>query len=80
MANQEQANHPAAGRQPADEEIQDRANPSTSDVPVGMGFDYIDEAIEESMDASDPPALAPQTTIGPPRRDARRVPDQGRRD
>jgi hypothetical protein len=37
-----------------------------ADDPCGTSFDYIDEAIEESMDASDPPALAPQTTIGPP--------------
>jgi len=40
------------------------------DRRCGTSYDYMDEAIEESMDASDPPALAPQTTIGPPSRGA----------
>lgn len=34
-----------------------------------MPFDYIDEAIEETMVASDPPALTPGTGVGSPSRD-----------
>jgi hypothetical protein len=80
MMSQEQTNHPAAGRQAGHDEVQDQACASGFDVPVGMSFDYIDEAIEESMDASDPPAFMPQTTVGPPRRDASRAGDQGHGD
>jgi hypothetical protein len=45
----------------------------------GREYDDIDEAVEETMIASDPPAFSPQTSIGPPGRagvDA----DKGHRD
>jgi hypothetical protein len=79
MTSQEQINHPAAGAEPGNE-LSDQAGAPRADFQVGMPFDYIDEAIEESMDASDPPALTPETTIGPPGRDATRAGGPGRRD
>jgi hypothetical protein len=79
MTSQEPADHPAAGRQP-DNEVVDQAHVPGSDVQAVMPFDYIDEAIEETMVASDPPALTPRTAVGPPGRDASQVGGQGRRD
>jgi hypothetical protein len=79
MTSQEPIDHPAAGAEPGTE-LPDQARAPRADIPVGMPFDYIDEAIEESMDASDPPALTPETTIGPPGRDASRAGGPGRRD
>lgn len=80
MTSQERANHPAAGRQPGNAEDRDPECASGPDTSCEKPFDYIDEAIEESMDASDPPALTPQTSIGPPGRDASQAGDRGRRD
>jgi hypothetical protein len=80
MTNQKQANDPAAGRLPGGAEDRNPARVSGPDVPSGMSFDYIDEALEETMVASDPPALTPQTTVGPPSPDATRRGGQGRRD
>jgi hypothetical protein len=78
MTTQERADHPAAGEPPGG--VQDPGQPRASslDDPCGTSFDYIDEAIEESMIASDPPAWTPQTGIGAPGRDAGR--EEARRD
>ncbi len=44
--------------------------PKASDeqAPLQPEYDDIDEAVEETMIASDPPSFTPHTTIGPPRR------------
>jgi hypothetical protein len=70
MTNQKQVHHPAASQQTGSEEIPDRACGSGPDAQACMPFDYIDEVLEETMVASDPPALTPQTAIGSPDRDA----------
>jgi hypothetical protein len=64
MISQEQAN-PAA-EQPECAPEPGRAETPGSGGACGLPFDYIDEELEETMIASDPPALAPQTAIGPP--------------
>jgi hypothetical protein len=76
----ERANPPAAGVPPADTAVRDRTGESAEDAPAGDPFDYIDEAIEETMIASDPPAWTPQTGIGAPGREARRDKGGERRD
>jgi hypothetical protein len=69
MTNRKQVHHPAAAQQPGSEEIPDRACRTGPDAQACMPFDYIDEALEETMVASDPPALTPHTGIGSPDRD-----------
>jgi hypothetical protein len=78
VISQERASHPAAGEQ--QEDVQDRGQPcdSSLDSPCGASFDYIDEALEETMIASDPPALTPQTGSGAPAHGAGQ--DRARRD
>ena len=44
-----------------------RPKASDDQAPHQAEFDYIDEALEETMIASDPPSFAPHTTIGPPK-------------
>jgi hypothetical protein len=58
----------AAEPLPASPVDETRTGASGQDVQEAQ-FDYIDEAIEETMIASDPPAFTPETGIGPPRRD-----------
>ncbi len=70
MISQERANPPAAGQQPESAEDRGQTVAPANDGQCGMSFDYIDEALEETMIASDPPAWSPQTTIGPPDRGA----------
>jgi hypothetical protein len=66
MTSQEQANHPPADRPSGREEVQEPAQASGCDVQLGIPCDYIDEALEETMVASDPPPLTPQAGIGSP--------------
>ena len=73
MISQDRANPPAAGLQPGDAGEPGQTDAQGSDGPCAMPFDYIDEALEETMIASDPPALTPVTTIGPPGRDTRQA-------
>jgi hypothetical protein len=79
MTSQEQANHLADGQQLGSAEDRDQACVSGPGVPSGMAFDYIDEALEETMVASDPPAPTPETGIGSPGRDADAEVDRARR-
>jgi hypothetical protein len=69
MISQERANPPAGGQQPGKAEGGGQTGEQRPVGQSGMPFDDIDEALEETMIASDPPALTPQTTIGPPDRD-----------
>jgi len=68
MISAERAGHPADDEQPRDAQDRDQSCGSDADDPCVSPFDYIDEAIEESMITSDPPALTPQTGIGAPNR------------
>jgi hypothetical protein len=73
MISQDRANPQAVGLQPRDAGEPAQSDGQGSDGPCAMPFDYIDEALEESMVASDPPALTPETAIGPPSRDTGRA-------
>jgi hypothetical protein len=67
-----------AGAQSAGAGDRDPSSAAQDARPVEIEFDFIDEALEETMPASDPPALAPETTIGPPdRHDEDRDRDRG---
>jgi hypothetical protein len=70
MISQERANPPAGGPQPGNAEGRGQTGEQRPVGQSGMPFDYIDEALEETMIASDPPALTPETAIGPPAREA----------
>jgi hypothetical protein len=47
--------------------VEPRPKASDEPAPLQPEYDYIDEAVEETMIASDPPSFTPHTTIGPPR-------------
>jgi hypothetical protein len=68
MFTPERTNHPADNSEPGGAVDVEQPCSSVLDDGLGLPFDYIDEAIEESMIASDPPALTPETAIGPPGR------------
>src|SRR5262249_29152642 len=76
MSNQPRAQPPtgpqAAGLDSLDgPRSRDRANGVRNSGPAQLQMDYIDEAIEESGPAADPPALAAAAAIAPPGRTGR---------
>ena len=66
MIIQERANPPGAGQPPGGADDQPRQDTPQADESAALPFDYIDEALEETMIASDPPALSPRTGVGAP--------------
>jgi hypothetical protein len=55
---------PVADSHATDEYSSEQVNEAVERDP--MQFDYIDEALEESIPASDPPASTPEARLGPP--------------
>ncbi len=66
MFSKERPSSAPTGQQPGCAPEPGRAETPGPGAACGLPFDYIDEELEETMIASDPPALAPQTAIGPP--------------
>ena len=73
MISQDRPGHeglPPAATGPQNVNAGDASRPGASeqDVAAEIPFDYIDEALEETIPASDPPSFTPGTGIGPPHR------------
>jgi hypothetical protein len=85
MTSEERAKAPTTSQPAASPQGAGAGGTGPSIAPEDEGvieieFDFIDEALEESMPASDPPALTPETAIGPPGHDAGAGKGQTRRD
>lgn len=60
------ASRPPVGSDASVANDRNRDNVVANEGLSGIEFSFIDEALEESMIASDPVALTPETSIGPP--------------
>lgn len=60
--------NPDRGQAPKPSQPAAEPRPKASDEQTSQQAEYdsIDEAVEETMIASDPPAFTPHTTLGPP--------------